>query len=139
LDRQDAYLLVQQYVEGWKRNSPSDILSTFSPDCVVRESHGPTYRGKELVKDWIETWIAAGNTIERWEVDNFVYEGEVAAFEWHFECTVAGEKKRLLGASLVRFEGSAIAEIREYRMTQRPFDWSSEREKATDEASRNDD
>ncbi len=139
MDRQDAYRLVQQYIEGWKGNNPGDILNALSSGCVIRESQGPTYRGKELVKEWVEAWIRAGNTIERWDVANFVYDGDIASFEWNFECTVVGEKKQLLGASIVRFGGSAIAEIREYRMTQPPFDWSSKREEARDEASRDDD
>ncbi len=127
LERQDAYLLVEQYVEGWKTNNPNDILSALSHECVIRESHGSTYRGKELVKEWVEGWIIAGNTVESWDVANFVYDGGLASFEWDFECTVEGEKKRLLGASIVRFEGNKIAEMREYRMTHAPFDWSRDR------------
>ncbi|MCH8878241.1 MAG: nuclear transport factor 2 family protein [Chloroflexi bacterium] len=124
LEREEAYLIVERYVEGWKANNPSDILSVLSRDCVIRESHGPTYRGKELVEEWVKEWMRAGNTVERWDVENFVYEWELASFEWDFECTVDGEKRRLLGASVVRFEGREIAEMREYRMTQAPFDWS---------------
>ena len=94
--------------------------------CVIRESHGPTYRGKALVKERVEAWIRAENTIERWDSANFVYDGAVAAFEWQFECTVVAQKRRLLAASIMRFEASEIVEIREYRVTQPTFDWLSE-------------
>jgi hypothetical protein len=56
--------LVRRYVEGWKAGDSSMILDALDPNCVVIESHGPTYRGMEQVERWIESWLAEGNTIE---------------------------------------------------------------------------
>lgn len=49
-----ATRLVGGYVEGWKAADSDLILDTLEPDCVVIESHGPTYRGRDQVKRWIE-------------------------------------------------------------------------------------
>ena len=87
MDRQQAYKLIELYVEGWKDNDIDKILTTLNDDCIIIESHGPS----------------------------FYYDSDVAIFEWNFECVVNNENYKLSGVSVVEFKGDKISEIREYR------------------------
>ena len=99
------------------------VLETLRPDCVVVESHGTTYRGKEQVERWIESWFAEGNMIDRWDVTSFLAAKHACAVEWVFSCTIKGVKHSFEGASLALLEAGAISLLREYRMTQPRQDW----------------
>jgi len=116
-------LLVLDYVGGWKAADVGRVLDTLRPDCVVVESHGTTYRGKEQVERWIESWFAEGNKIDQWDVTSLLETGEACAFEWVFSCTVKGEQHSFEGASFALVKAGAIALLREYRMTQPRYDW----------------
>jgi len=117
--------LVRRYVEGWKAADSAAILSTLSTDCVIIESHGPTYRGKEQIKRWIQSWFAEGNTIDGWDITSLLVSGDVCALEWVFSYTVGGVRKSFEGASFARLCGPGIALLREYRMTEPRYEWTS--------------
>ena len=55
-----ARQVVQQYIDGWKANSVEKITMSLTEDCVVLESHGPTYRGVEQIRQWMEFWLKEG-------------------------------------------------------------------------------
>jgi hypothetical protein len=115
LDRQRAYQLVQQYVKGWKTNNLPAILDSLSADCLIIESHGPTYRGSEDIRRWAGAWFIQGR-VECWDITSFVFAGGAAAFEWRFG---ARSKVRLPSTGPASpFSGDRIAALREYRMTQ---------------------
>jgi ketosteroid isomerase-like protein len=116
--------LVRRYVEGWKAGDSAAILSTLSADCVIIESHGPTYRGKEQTKRWARSWFAEGNTIDDWDITSLLVSGDVCVFEWVFSCTVGGVRKSFEGASWARVGGHGIALLREYRMTESRYEWT---------------
>ncbi|HVR78694.1 MAG TPA: nuclear transport factor 2 family protein [Acidimicrobiia bacterium] len=118
-----ARQLVLDYVGGWKDADAGRVLETLRPDCVVVESHGTTYRGKEQVERWIESWFAEGNLIDQWDVTSFHATKHACAFEWVFSCTIKGVERSFEGASLALFKAGTIALLREYRMTQPRYDW----------------
>ena len=119
-----ATRLIRDYVEGWKEGDPVAILKTLSPDCVVIESHGPTYRGKKQVNRWIQSWLAEGNTVDGWDITSLVVCDEVCACEWVFSYTVRGRQRSFEGASIAHLDGSRIASLREYRMTEARYEWA---------------
>lgn len=114
--------MVRAYVEGWREGNRSKILGTLHPDTVIVESHGPTYRGIETIGRWIDEWLAVGAAVDRWDITSILVAGDACVFEWLFECTVVGNHYRIEGASVIRFEGGKIVGIREYRMTERPYE-----------------
>ena len=120
----DAERVVQDYVDGWKAADSSLILETLEQDCVVIESHGPTYRGRDQVESWVESWFVEGNTIERWDITSLLVADGVCAFEWSFSYSVAGSAHSFDGASFARLRNGRIALLREYRMTDPPHDRS---------------
>ena len=126
MDAQSAQNLVKTYVDGWRRNDAPAIISTLDPHCTIIESHGPTYRGIEMVRQWVGRWFAAGSRIDRWDITSFHFLNDVAAFEWEFVCTVEGQSYRLDGISLVEFAEDKIVALREYRRTEQPFDWEGD-------------
>jgi hypothetical protein len=77
--------LILTYVEGWKSGDREQILRTLDPACVVIESYGPTYRGKEMVVRWIDSWFAPGNVVNRWDVTSLYVTDEACFFEWIIE------------------------------------------------------
>jgi ketosteroid isomerase-like protein len=125
VNRQDACRLISAYVEGWKTNDAPRVIGTLTQNCVIVESHGPTYRGLEIARRWIEGWLGRGNTVDRWDITSLhLAEAErVAVFEWEFECTADGVHYEIGGISIVEFEGDKIVALREYRMTEPPYDW----------------
>ena len=76
--------LILTYVEGWKSGDREKILSTLDPACVVIESYGPTYRGKEMIGRWIDSWFAPGNIVNRWDITSLFVTDEACFFEWFF-------------------------------------------------------
>jgi len=126
VNHQDAYQLITAYVKGWKTNDAAQIIATLAPNCVIVESHGPTYRGLKIARRWIEGWLGAGNTVDRWDITSFHFAeaDQVAAFEWGFECTADGVHYEIDGISIVGFEGGKIVTLREYRMTRPPYEWT---------------
>jgi ketosteroid isomerase-like protein len=125
---QKARQLIAAYVEGWKVNDPARVIATLTPDCVVVESHGPTYRGREVAARWIEGWLGRGDTVDRWDVTSFCFDeaGQTAVFEWEFECTADGVRYEIDGISIAEFAGGKIVALREYRMTEPPYEWTGE-------------
>lgn len=128
MERQDAYRLVAAYVGGWKDGDGPTILGTLAPDCVIVESHGPTYHGLEIARQWVEGWLGTGNTVDHWDITSFCFDEveQAAVFEWEFECTADGVRYEIDGISIVEFENGKIIGLREYRMTEPPYEWTSE-------------
>src|SRR6266508_703559 len=88
MDPAVAERLVHAYVEGWRTGDRAKILGTLAPDCVIVESYGPTYTGEDRIARWIDTWLGAGNTVDRWELTSLevTAAGTACFFEWEFEC-----------------------------------------------------
>jgi hypothetical protein len=129
VNHQDAYQLTTAYVKGWKTNDAAQIIAALAPNCVIVESHGPTYRSLEIARRWIEGWLGAGNTVDRWDITSFHFAeaDQVAVFEWGFECRADGVHYEIDGISIVEFEGDRIVGLREYRMTEPPYDWTGKK------------
>ena len=112
--------LIRKYVAGWLKGDADAIVATLADDCTIIESHGPTYRGVEEVRRWVSEWNKQGSRVDKWDVVSFhEMPTEGAVFEWHFECTVEGEKHILDGISTVQFKGGKIDYMREYRSVKR--------------------
>jgi hypothetical protein len=124
MDKQQALTLISDYVDGWKVNDVERVLRTLAENCEIIESHGPTYRGREHVRQWITQWFWDGGSIRRWDVTGFFYADGAAAFEWVFEYSVTGSTGVIDGATIVRFNDGLIGQLREYRCTEPPYLWS---------------
>jgi hypothetical protein len=116
-------LLVTAYVNGWITNNLAQILETLTTDCLIIESHGPTYRGHELVRAWITSWFDEGGRIHRWDITSLYSNDDAVAFEWVFECSGSWGHSTFEGATIVRFENERISYLREYRCTEPPYSW----------------
>jgi hypothetical protein len=123
MNNASANQLVHAYVEGWEAGDREKILGTLDPTCVIIESYGPTYRGKEMVGRWIDSWFAPGNEVNRWDVTALYITDEACFFEWIFECTYAGSRSGFEGASIVRFSDEKITFLKEYAMTAPRYEW----------------
>src|SRR3989344_4475133 len=114
--------LIERYVQGWKRGDEDVIISTLSPECIITESHGPTYHGIEEVREWIREWNEAKNSVDTWDLILFKIADQYVFFEWDFSCTVGDKQHSFLGASIAEIHNGKILELREYRMTNKPID-----------------
>ncbi|MGC9974026.1 MAG: nuclear transport factor 2 family protein [Gaiellaceae bacterium] len=123
MNAETAEKLIRSYVEGWCKGDADEILGAVAPDCVVVEAHGPTYRGRDRIAQWVGTWFAAGGEVLLWEIRSLELAGEAACFEWSFACSWQGERYELEGASVVRFNEGRISYIREYATTAPLYDW----------------
>jgi ketosteroid isomerase-like protein len=123
MDGDRARALITSYVDGWRAGDVDRVLGTLTPDCLVVESHGPTYRGTELVRQWMTSWFRDGGAIPRWDVTSVVSGGDLAGFEWTFTGTGSWGEASFDGATVVRFRDDRICYLREYRCTDPPYDW----------------
>lgn len=115
--------LVRSYVEGWKRADRDAILRCLAPQCVVIESHGPTYQGIPQVSRWIDSWLEPGNKVTRWDITSLYIAGETCFFEWDFECIFEGKAGGFEGASIARRDNGQLGYLREYAMTAPRYEW----------------
>lgn len=118
-----AKQLVERYVDGWRENNIEKIVSLLDNDCVIIESHGPTYHGVGQVRKWFDHWIEEKGRVIRWDIASFYFleKENTAFFEWDFACNVAGKEHKLLGISIAKFSGDKISFLHEYRMTKDPY------------------
>jgi hypothetical protein len=125
---ENARKLVQLYIDGWKETNKEKIISVLSTDCIIIESHGPRYNGKEQVREWVEAWKEMKGDILTWDLVSFYYDEKknAASFQWDFHCVVNKKDHHFLGMSVARFTGGKISYLHEYRMTEDPYDWTAE-------------
>lgn len=122
MDRIQAYNLISNYITGWVENNPEKILESLTDDCVIVESHGPVYRGRQHVSGWLEGWIQGESKVTKWDMLSFLYADGLAAFQWDFACRTRDVAYHFKGMSHVGFQDGKIAEIREYCMTNQPYE-----------------
>lgn len=120
-----AFNLIQQYINGWKENDLSKIISCLTENCVAIESHGATYHGKPDIERWFKFWLEVKSKVTKWDVLSFYFcEKEKTAFvEWDFSCISNDVKYVLPGISVVKFTDQKISFIHEYRMTHQAYEW----------------
>ncbi len=117
--------LIQSCMDGWKIGDVSKILTPLCENVVIIESHGPIYRGTEIVKKWVAEWTQF-NKIEKWNLTSFYAFENMVFCEWNFRFTGRGIKEEFQGVTIAHIEHEKIAWLKEYRMTASPYEWRSE-------------
>lgn len=115
---------LRAYIDGWRHHDIPAVLDTLTDDCVVIESYGPVYRGRQRVEEWMNAWFAAGGTVDGWEITSEASDGSVLVTEWHFECTWEGKPGAFDGSTVARLEDGKISYLREYATTAPLYDWT---------------
>jgi hypothetical protein len=125
----DALKLVQKYITGWKENNLDQIIQSLTEDCLIIESHGPTYEGISAIKCWFELWLAANSYVTQWDITSFYFcdKQETAFCEWEFACISHDQEYTLPGISVIKFSNTKISYLHEYRMTHAPYIWKREK------------
>lgn len=126
--REIAFDLVQRYINGWKQNDLQMILSSLAENCIIIESHGPTYEGISDVESWFKFWLAANSIVTQWDMLSFYFVEEIntAYIEWNFSCDSRGSQYSFPGISIIKFSNEKIWFIHEYRMTHQPYEWDGD-------------
>ncbi len=118
----DNKTLIQSYMDGWKMGDQAKILTSLSANCVIVESHGPTYRGIEIIKKWIIEWTRS-NKIENWDLTSFYSFDNMICCEWDFSYIGKETKEKFSGITIAQIDHGKIAWLKEYRMTAAPYEW----------------
>lgn len=128
----NALELIQQYMSGWKQNNLRLITACLAKDCVVVESHGPTYHGISDIEQWFTLWLGAKSNVLKWDILSFCFcKKEQTAFcEWSFTCISNNIKYSFFGMSVIKFSGQKIASIHEYQMTNPTYEWKGDKLKS---------
>jgi len=120
--------LAQMYVDGWRANDAEKIIGPLSEDCVIIESHGPTYRGLADVKEWVESWIKENYKVDKWDIISFWFVDDTAVFEWQFTFSAENAAPRNIdGVTIMKFKDEKIIYLREYRTTEPLYDWGKDK------------
>jgi hypothetical protein len=124
-----AFELVSQYLEGWKQNNLNMIKSCLKEDCIVIESHGPTYHGIRDIENWFKFWLEAKSKVLKWDIISFSFcnEEKIVFCEWDFSCISDDNEYALPGISVVKFSDQKISFIHEYRMTNSAYKWNGDK------------
>lgn len=64
--------LFHTYVDGWKENNIGKIIKPLTDDCIIVESHGPTYHGIEEVKQWFSFWEQEKGKVLLWDISSLI-------------------------------------------------------------------
>jgi hypothetical protein len=128
MSKDTAFTLIKTYITGWQQNDLALITSCLAENCVITESHGPTYYSIAQIEEWFSLWLVANSTVLHWDISSFYFcEQQQTAFcEWDFACVSNGVEYALPGISVVKFSGNKIGSIHEYRMTQPAYDWQGD-------------
>lgn len=112
------------YFEAWVANDPDKIAECVSESCVITECDGPVYRGRERVREWAETWFAAGGIIHAWTVTDHFEAGNRESAQWVFECTWEGTRSSFEGSTVCTSANGLVESLREYQSTAELYDWT---------------
>lgn len=123
MNKNEAFKLVQLYVDGWKENNLSKITKPLASNCEIIESHGPTYKGIDKVRKWVKVWTQSEGKVNRWDITSFRFIDDTATFEWTFNCTVNKKTYHIEGITIAHFRDDRIKYLREYRTTKPLFEW----------------
>ncbi|WP_024286523.1 nuclear transport factor 2 family protein [Cellulomonas sp. KRMCY2] len=115
--------VLEEYIDGWRRDDVDAVLATLAHDCVVTESYGPVYRGPVAVRRWMEQWFGQGGQIHRWETTSHRLGDGFEVAEWTFECTWAGNRSTFDGITLATTTGGRVHRLREYQTTAPLYEW----------------
>lgn len=129
VEEKEAFELTQMYINGWKQNDLKMITSCLTENCIIIESHGPTYHGMRDIELWFKYWLEAKSIITRWNISSFTFcENQQTVFcEWDFACVSNNIEYALPGISIVKFSNKKIAFIHEYRMTRPAYEWRGDK------------
>jgi ketosteroid isomerase-like protein len=114
---------LRAYLDGWRRHDIPAVLATLADDCVVIESYGPVYRGKQRVEEWMNAWFGGGGTVDKWDITSEAEAGRTLVAEWHFECTWKGSPGAFDGSTIARLHDGRITYLREYATTAPLYEW----------------
>lgn len=115
---------LRRYLTAWVANDPEQIAAAVAEDCIITESYGPVYRGRDRVREWALKWFAAGGVVHRWTITDYFSVGEREAAQWEFECTWQGSRGSFDGATLSSADGGLVTSLREYQTTAPLYDWT---------------
>ncbi|MCH9627116.1 MAG: hypothetical protein S4CHLAM2_07500 [Chlamydiales bacterium] len=116
-------MLLKDYMNGWKEENKAKVLDTLADDCIIIESHGPTYRGKDTVNQWFVEWFQLGNKIEKWKISSLHSVDNLIFCEWVFAYLGPNSRESFEGMTVAKIKNNKIFELREYRATAFPFPW----------------
>lgn len=124
METDHRHLLVT-YIEGWKSGNQEKILSPLTEDCLIIESHGPTYRGKEKIKQWITYWNQTGGQIKKWDLYSFYSLKNELFAEWFVDLfyDYGRAHEAFQGLTIAHVSQGKISCLKEYRMTADPYEW----------------
>lgn len=109
-------------MDGWKTGDEIKILNSLSENCVITESHGPVYHGIAIVKKWISEWTKF-NKIKKWDLTSFYLLDHMICCEWDFSYIGNRKKEEFTGITIAKIEHGKIIWLKEYRMTEAPYEW----------------
>lgn len=106
----------RSYIAAQMADDLEAACAAIADDVVYCESYGPEYRGIGQFRAWFEAGRAAGSTIDAWDIRSVDVVGDKLFAEWHFECTMFGEKTAIDGMSVAEYDvAGKIRAWREYQ------------------------
>ena len=106
---------IEKWFRAWLDCDGTCIADVFSEDVLYSECYGPVYVGRAQVEKWFADWNV-NNRVTRWDIFDFVEQGDNLAVEWHFECDCAGEWGGFNGMTLAKFDESGhICSLKEFQ------------------------
>ncbi|ASV33450.1 hypothetical protein GWK90_03435 [Candidatus Hamiltonella defensa] len=130
MDKSGAKKLLDDYMEGFKKNNLEQFLSALDEECHIIQPDGISLKGKNKIKEWFELFWKE-NRVNKLNVYSFYYLdlGEKISFsEWDLTYSKTHEQKSSINEaisipkaiSIVTYNDENITSIVEYQRTEQP-------------------
>ncbi|MEG0614562.1 MAG: nuclear transport factor 2 family protein [Oscillospiraceae bacterium] len=107
-------LIIENYFKMWVKNDSTGIEKIFADNVTYNECYGPEYNGLKEVLRWFDSWNAHGKVL-KWEIKQFVHQGDVTVAEWFFNSNYKGRVDAFDGVTIFTFnEFGQINDVKEF-------------------------
>lgn len=114
--------VVDVYLRAWRTQDPNLIVTVFTPTATYQERVlGEPIRNEAGIRDYWRTKVVAEQANIEADLLNLYLDGHTAVAEWEarFDDLVNGHRKRMREVAILEFEGTRIASLREYWVSDR--------------------
>ena len=107
--------IVKHYFESWIKKDISVIEKHFSQNVKYIECYDPEYNGINQIRQWFNDWNK-GNNVLRWDVKEFIENGNLITVEWFFKCEYDNTISGFDGVSIIEFDDdNKIVLVKEFQ------------------------
>lgn len=119
--KQEVAEVLEIYVRAWIEQDPDLIVTIFTESAIYHERVlEEPIRGRDAICDYWRRKVVESQAAIECDLLNLYLDGSIAIAEWEarFDDLAVGVRKRMREVAILEFEGSLIASLREYWVSE---------------------